>query len=247
MRYEQALTYFRLAYEASPHPELLYNIALSADRLRRDAEALEAYRAYLAGTDAPRHAAAVQARIALLEQALASPEPEAHQASRPERPPRDSRAGPPTQPSSESAAEEPVNAAEEERAEPIAAPEPHASSAAPLVLAATVAGGGLVTALAGHLVYRDGVRRYNDDTQCARPGAELRSEACPGAAQQWQRGRRLLRAGWSLAGLGSATGLILLLTRAGDDDHRDPRGASAMSVACAPSLFSPGVVCDGRF
>ncbi|MCA9578886.1 MAG: hypothetical protein KC668_25825, partial [Myxococcales bacterium] len=38
MRYEQALTYFRLAYEASPHPELLYNIALSADRLRRDAE-----------------------------------------------------------------------------------------------------------------------------------------------------------------------------------------------------------------
>ncbi|MFK8001077.1 MAG: hypothetical protein AB8H86_15885 [Polyangiales bacterium] len=50
-RYEDALRYFRLAAEVSPLPELQYNIGLSADRLRRDAEALEAFETFLEGVD----------------------------------------------------------------------------------------------------------------------------------------------------------------------------------------------------
>lgn len=46
-RYENALETFRRAYELAPLPELMFNIATAADRLRYDAEALEAFETYL--------------------------------------------------------------------------------------------------------------------------------------------------------------------------------------------------------
>src|SRR5687767_4742904 len=46
-QYEDALRYFERAYELSPRPQLLYNIGQSADRLRLDQRALDAFQGYL--------------------------------------------------------------------------------------------------------------------------------------------------------------------------------------------------------
>ncbi|HJL15512.1 MAG TPA: hypothetical protein RMH99_07655 [Sandaracinaceae bacterium LLY-WYZ-13_1] len=65
--YETALARFRQAYELSARPGLLYNIAQTLDRLRRDEETVEALRAYLeAMPDAPNRAE-VESRIRVIE------------------------------------------------------------------------------------------------------------------------------------------------------------------------------------
>ena len=65
--YERALGLFRQAYELSQRPGLLYNIAQTLDRLRRDAETLQALRDYLeAYPDAPNEPE-VRARIRVLQ------------------------------------------------------------------------------------------------------------------------------------------------------------------------------------
>ncbi len=46
-RYEDALGHFRGAYERSRRAELLYNVGLTADRLRLDETALESYEKFL--------------------------------------------------------------------------------------------------------------------------------------------------------------------------------------------------------
>lgn len=69
-RYEAALEYFERSYELTHAPELLYNIAQSADRMRRDERALSAFEAYLAELpDAPERPE-VEARIRALRAAL---------------------------------------------------------------------------------------------------------------------------------------------------------------------------------
>ncbi len=75
--YEEALRLFRQAYELSPRPVLLYNIAATLDRLRRDAEAVEALQAYLeADPDAPERQE-IEARIRVLQAGSAEREAEA--------------------------------------------------------------------------------------------------------------------------------------------------------------------------
>lgn len=67
-RYEEALAHFRRAHELSPRARLLYNIALSADRLRLDDEAIDAYEAHLRlEPDSPERAR-VEQRLSLLRQ-----------------------------------------------------------------------------------------------------------------------------------------------------------------------------------
>jgi tetratricopeptide (TPR) repeat protein len=69
-RYDVALERFREAYEMSHRPVLLFNIGTAADRLRKDAEALEAFVAYLAAVpDAPNRRD-VEARITALRRAV---------------------------------------------------------------------------------------------------------------------------------------------------------------------------------
>lgn len=71
-RYEDALRYFREAYERSPRPALLYNIAVSADRLRRDEEALEAFEAFLAATEGDEvERRDAEARVRAIRESLA--------------------------------------------------------------------------------------------------------------------------------------------------------------------------------
>lgn len=68
--YEKALEHFREAYELSDRAELQYNIGVTAGRLRRDGEALEAFERYLAELDYPARGLEVQARIDALRPAI---------------------------------------------------------------------------------------------------------------------------------------------------------------------------------
>ena len=95
-RNEDALRGFRRAYELSRRSLLLYNIGASAERLARDAEALEAYRAFVAAE--PEHPSRPEAerRIVVLEARIrarptAATEPDAP--SEPEAPPAEVTTG----------------------------------------------------------------------------------------------------------------------------------------------------------
>jgi tetratricopeptide (TPR) repeat protein len=76
--YERALDYFERAYELTHRPGFLYNIGTTADRMRSDERALEAYRAFLQAEARTERRAEVEARIAFIEglQRQAAPEPE---------------------------------------------------------------------------------------------------------------------------------------------------------------------------
>ena len=69
--YQLALSHFRQSYDLSERPELLYNIGMAADRLRRDAEALEAFRGFVQALPSASHRGEVEARIRLLEDQVA--------------------------------------------------------------------------------------------------------------------------------------------------------------------------------
>lgn len=86
-RFERALMYFKDAYVLSRRAALLSNIGSALDRLRRDDEALEAYKSYLEQVpDAPNRAF-VEERVRVIEAARpkaappsAATEPAAHAA-----------------------------------------------------------------------------------------------------------------------------------------------------------------------
>lgn len=71
-QYEDALTQFRRAHEISGREQLLYNIGQSLDRLRRDAEAIEAFEAYLATDPPERQRTAIEARLTILRRNVAT-------------------------------------------------------------------------------------------------------------------------------------------------------------------------------
>lgn len=76
-RFEDALAHFQRSHELSGRPELLYNIGTTADRLRREAEALEAFEGYLAAVpDAPNRRE-VEGRLRVLREELAREETQA--------------------------------------------------------------------------------------------------------------------------------------------------------------------------
>ena len=74
--YETALARFTQAYDLSGRSALLYNIAVTLDRLRRDAEALAKFREYLEVAPNAPDRAEVEARIRVLEQSVQNSEPE---------------------------------------------------------------------------------------------------------------------------------------------------------------------------
>jgi tetratricopeptide (TPR) repeat protein len=69
-RFDEALDRFRGAYRLSPRPPLLFNIGQSADRLRHDREALEAYEQFLAAEPNSAGAPTARQRIAFLRAQL---------------------------------------------------------------------------------------------------------------------------------------------------------------------------------
>lgn len=66
-RYEAALGHFREAYELSKRPALLFNIGQAAEKLRRDQEALEAFKAYLDQVPTGEGAREARSRVRILE------------------------------------------------------------------------------------------------------------------------------------------------------------------------------------
>ena len=70
-RYQDALGHFERCYEISQRAALLYNIALTHDRLRDDEKALASYDAYLAAVPAAENRVEVETRSAALRDALA--------------------------------------------------------------------------------------------------------------------------------------------------------------------------------
>jgi tetratricopeptide (TPR) repeat protein len=85
--YDQAIVEFRSAYELSPLPELLFNIAQAHRLAQRPQQALEGYRRYLALE--PQGPVSEQARalIVELEAELAAHDPSPHDASATDRSP----------------------------------------------------------------------------------------------------------------------------------------------------------------
>ena len=69
-RFESALHSFERAHELSDRALLLYNIGTCYDRLRRDRQALETFRRYLAEVPDAANRAEVEARVAVLEDAI---------------------------------------------------------------------------------------------------------------------------------------------------------------------------------
>jgi tetratricopeptide (TPR) repeat protein len=69
--YEAALVYFRHAYRLSRKGALQYNIGVTADRLQREDEALEAFEHYLEDSANPEREAEVRERITALRQSIA--------------------------------------------------------------------------------------------------------------------------------------------------------------------------------
>jgi tetratricopeptide (TPR) repeat protein len=80
-RFERALKYFTDAYELSHRAALLSNIGTVLDRLRRDQEALDAYKGYLLQVpDAPNRSQ-IEERVRIIDGALQKAASEQHSAS----------------------------------------------------------------------------------------------------------------------------------------------------------------------
>lgn len=74
-RFEDSLDYFQRAHSMSGRAVLLYNVGSAADKLRRDAVALDAFRRYLEAMPTAENRAEVESRIHVLEQVVASAQP----------------------------------------------------------------------------------------------------------------------------------------------------------------------------
>ena len=79
--FDTALTNFQAAYKLTHSPDILYNIATVADRMRRDEEALEAYEGYLKARPNSADREHVLGRIDALRLAIEAREMEARQAA----------------------------------------------------------------------------------------------------------------------------------------------------------------------
>lgn len=82
-RFEDALARWQQSYELTQHPELLYNIATSLDRLGRLAEARERYTAFLEAMPDASNRNYVRRRVDVIDEQLAGNEPDASEAPPP--------------------------------------------------------------------------------------------------------------------------------------------------------------------
>jgi len=78
-RFEEALEHFERAYELSGRPELLYNIGTTAERLRIDVRAIEAYESYLEEIPESSLRANVEGRLRVLREQVERRRREARQ------------------------------------------------------------------------------------------------------------------------------------------------------------------------
>ncbi len=74
-RFDNALEYFQRAHELSGRPQMLFNIGLVADRLRRDELAVESYEAFLHELPDAANRGEVEERLRLLRAGLEAQRP----------------------------------------------------------------------------------------------------------------------------------------------------------------------------
>jgi tetratricopeptide (TPR) repeat protein len=79
-RFEDALSYFKQAYELAPKPKLLFNIGTVQDRLRRDREAVATFTEYLAKVPDAQNRAQIEARVKVLQESIDKEDALAHDA-----------------------------------------------------------------------------------------------------------------------------------------------------------------------
>ena len=227
-QFEEALEHFQAAYARSPRPKLLYNIGQAADRLRQDDIALDAFRRYLAEVPDAEGREQIEARVRVLEQAVADREAAAAAEQSQEAAVAPSPAGSSAEPASGEAA--PSDAAR---------PFPWA----PVV----VLGVGVAAMVAGAAFGMTAKSEEDDyallevrDPAAARKAKDLLDDAESHATMS----NMLLGAGAALSAV-SAVWLVLVLS---DDGSEDSDDASA-EVAAAPRLAPGelGFVLSGHF
>jgi tetratricopeptide (TPR) repeat protein len=221
--FETALARFQQAYDLSHRVPLLWNIATTLDRLRRDAEALSTFEQYLSAAPEASNRSEVEGRIRALREAIARDEAEA--AARAE---------------TERQLEEERRRLEEERAAAAerAAAETAGGSIATLSPIAFIVGAGLTAVSAGVLVWsgvdtltaNDNYVLYTSSAGASVPDAErfyasaldaqLRTNVLVGVA----------------AGLGVATVALAIFT----DWDGDPAPAADSSGGAAPEARPAG-------
>lgn len=218
-QFEEALRHFEAAYARSPRPKLLFNIGQAADRLRKDEVALDAFRRYLAEVPEAEGREQIEARVRVLEQAVAEREAEASRAA--------------AQPV------EPTPSAGPETTAPASAPTEPASNAGadrPFPWApVAVLGAGVVAMVAGAAFGMTAKSEEDDyallmvaDEASAREASALLEDAEGHATLA----NVLLGAGAALTAV-STVWLVLALGDDGDESPDEP------SLAAAPR-FAPG-------
>lgn len=214
--YETALARFRQAYELSPRPQLLYNIAATLDRLRRDVEAAAALRAFLEASPETPDRVEIEARLRVLDGIIQQGEDQENAAREAE----EQRAADEARRQAEAEAA----AAEEERRR-LAAQEPEPSSGLHPVIAISVGGAALV---AGGLIVWSGLNASSrNDTFTEYANATPPSPAARAEGQRLfddtrsaeKRTNALIGVA---AALGVAAGVLFIFTDfGGDDDEED--------------------------
>lgn len=215
--YETALSRFRQAYELSPRPQLLYNIAATLDRLRRDVEAVAALRAFLEASPETPDRVEIEARIRVLDGIIQQREDQENATREAE----EQRAADEARRQAEAEA---AAAAEEERRRQ-AAEQPEPSSGLHPAIAISVGGAALV---AGGLIVWSGLDASSrNDTFTEYANA---TPASPAARVEGQRLYDQTRSAEKrtnaligvAAALGVAAGVLFVFTDfGGGDDEED--------------------------
>ena len=219
--YETALARFRQAYELSPRPQLLYNIAATLDRLRRDVEAVAALRAFLdASPDTPDRVE-IEARIRVLDGIIQQREDQETAAQEADEQRRADEARRVAE------AEAAAAAAEEERQrQAAAAAQAEASSGLHPAIAISVGGAALV--VGGLIIWSglDASKRndtFNDyvDVASATPSPAARAEGQVLFDETRSAETRTNILIGVAAGLGVAAGVLFAFTDFGGGDEED--------------------------
>lgn len=218
--YERALDYFERAYSLTQRSGFLYNIATTSDRMRADARALEAYRAFLAAEPDTERRAEVEARIAFIEGLL--------------RPP------PPPEPEPVPAPVE-VVAPPEPVAPPIATPEPQPAGGVHPAGVVTMVGAGLLFASFGVF---GGLSLAEDQALAGRCGRNVGATCEPSEVRDLALFNTVADVSWIAGSVTAAIGLVLLLAL---PPEREASGEAQVALAPWMGADGAGVVGVGRW
>lgn len=221
--YETALARFRQAYELSPRPQLLYNIAATLDRLRRDDEARAALIAFLEASPDTPDRVEIEARIRVLDGIIEQRESQERQVREAEEQRQADEA--------RRAAE--AEAAEEERRRR-EAEEAEASSSSGLHPAIAISVGGAALVAGGLIVWSGLNASSRNDTYTDYANSAPRGDASLAEGQRlFDETRSAERRTNALigvaAGLGVVAGVLFIFTDfgGGDEDGVALRGGAS--------------------